>query len=314
MAKTALDAERETLWKLDPDKIVIVGYDTDDGLEHPLVNERLLKMKREGFNRPELIASLMAEGQQQNVVVRKNGQDDAGEDRLECVIGRNRVLAGREVKRLLREAGGDGVFMLRAVLRKNNDVGSLTGAVAAENGVRYDDDMLTKARDAQRLLDMGQSKLDVARKMGMRSVEVLDNHLRVLELSPKMQDAVERGVITATAAATFADMSHEDQDAKIAEAEAAGIIISVPEARRQKKARSAARNGKSSKEVSTRGKGITIGVLRKVADDEKFTDSLGTEAARLLKWVIGEGSHRSVPGLGQALRRVGELDTPEAEE
>jgi ParB/RepB/Spo0J family partition protein len=296
MAKTAFEAQRENLWLLDPDTILIVGYDTNDGIEHPLVNERVLKLKREGFNRPELVDSLVAEGQQQNVVVRKNG------DKIECIVGRNRVLAGREIKKL------HGEFFLRSVQSKNNDVGAITGAIEAENGVRQDDDMLTKARNAQRLLNMGQTKEVIARKMGMRSVEVLDNHLRVLELSPKMQAAVERGVITATAAATFADMAHEEQDAKIEAAEAAGLIISVPEARRQKKARTAVKKGKSTKEVATRGKGVTIGVMRKIADDEEFVSSLPDEAKRMLLWIIGEGSHKSVPGLGQALRRVGELD------
>jgi len=305
MAKTAFDAQRENLWLLDPDKILIVGYDTKDGIEHPLVNERVLKLRREGFDRPELVASLMGEGQQQNVVVRKvmRKVGEKIEETIECVVGRNRVLAGREIKKL----HGD-EFFLRATQTKNNDVGALTGAIEAENSVRQDDDMLTKARNAQRLLNMGQTKEIIARKMGMKSVEVLDNHLRVLELSPNMQAAVERGVITATAAAAFADMPHEDQDAKIAEAEASGIIISVPEARRQKKARSAVKKGKSAKEISTRGKGVTIGVLRKVVDDEAFFLSLSDESRKLLRWVIGEGSHRSVTGLGEALRRVGELE------
>jgi len=302
MAKTAFEAARENLWLLDPDWIIVVGYDTKDGIEHPLVNERVMKLKREGFHRPELVASLAAEGQQQNIVVRKNG------DKTECVVGRNRVLAGRELKKQLAAAGVSNEFLLRSVLRKDNDVGSITGAIEAENGVRQDDDMLTKARNGQRLLNMGQTKEDVARKLGLRSVEVLDNHLRVLELSPNMQAAVERGVITATAAATFADMAHEEQDTKLAEAEAAGIIISVPEARRQKKARSAAKKGKPAKDVATRGKGVAIGVLRKLFDDEEFTGQLDAHAKAMLRWVIGEGSHKSVAGLGDALRRAGELE------
>jgi hypothetical protein len=296
--KTALDAERgETPWKLDPDLITVVGYDTDDGLEHPLVNERVLKMKREGFHRPELVDSLIGEGQLQNVTIRKNGKHKDGSDRLECVIGRNRVLAGREAKKRLAP---EVEFKLRAQLRKDNGQGGLTGAVEAENNVRRDDDMLTKARNAQRLLQFGDSEHDVARKMGM-TIETLRNHLRVLELSPKMQAAVERGVITATAASTFADMSHEEQDEKITSAEEQGIIITVPEARRQRTERKS--GGK--KDVPTRGKGPTIGVLRKVFSDEEFVESLDPAAKAMLRWVIGEGSPRSISGLAAALRRAG---------
>lgn len=306
--RTALDAERgATTFKLDPDQIVIVGYDTNDGAEHPLVNERVLRMKREGFDRPDLVQSLLDEGQLQNIIVRKNGKRSDGSDVVECVVGRNRVLAARQIKRDLEEAGQDAVFYLTATLRKDGK--GLAGAVEAENNVRRDDDMLTKARNAQRLLKQGYSESQAAIKMGM-SLPVLQNHLRVLELSPRMQDAVERGVITATAASTFADLSHEEQDAKILAAEESGLIISVPEARRQKKQRNNARkNGGTKPAASTRGKGIAIGVLRKVYDDEEFQATLDQLPSKaLLRWVIGEGSHKSVPGLAACLRRVGELE------
>jgi len=306
MAKTALDASRENLWLLDPDEIVIVGYDTKDGLEHPLVNERVMKLKREGFSRPGLVASLIAEGQQQNIVVRKNG------DKVECVVGRNRVLAGREVKKQLRAAGDAPSFFLRSVLRKDNDESGLTGAIEAENRIRHDDDMLTSARNARRLLSRGESEEVVARKMGM-TLEVLKNHLRVLELSPKMQGLVEKGLITATAAATYADMSQEEQDAKIAAAIEAGVVISVPEARRQRAERGRVKRGQSKNGPSLRGKGISVSVLRKVHANEEFVGGLDHSARALLAWIIGEDGSwdRKVPGLRKALRDAGVLSDAE---
>lgn len=301
MAKTAFEAERETLWKLDPEHLTIVGIDTDDGLEHPLVNHRVLKLKETGPD-PDMVDSLLTLGQLQPIMVRKNGSF------TEVVLGRNRVLAAREANARLLKADQE-PMVLRCVLRKDNEDAKLTGAIAAENGVRHEDDMLTKAREAQRLIERGKmSKLQIAKSLGMKTVEVLDNHLKLLELNPKMQAAIERGVLTATAAATFTDLTQQEQEQKVEEIEKLGIVLSVPEARRQKKARNAVKKGKVTKEVSTRGKGVAIGVLRKVADDEKFIDDLDQTAKNMLRWIIGEGSHRSVPGLGAALRRAGELD------
>lgn len=306
MAHTALDAPRgATMFKMDPADIIVVGYDTKDGLEHPLVNERVLKMKREGFSRPDLVNSMMADGQLQNCIVRKNGKLDDGSDRIEAIIGRNRILAGREINRLLVEAGQEPTFRINVLLKKEND--GLAGAVEAENNVRRDDDVYTKALNASRLIKLGMSEEAVALKMGM-TPEVLANHLNVLTLSDKMQDAVKRGIITATAAATFSDLSHEEQDKKIADAESAGLVITVPEARRQRKARSNAKKNGGKPAVSTRGKGVAVSVLRKVYEDEEFVGKLDSSAKRLLSWIIGEGSHKSVPGLAEALRRNGELE------
>lgn len=306
MGKTALDAERgATLFKMDPADIIVVGYDTDDGLEHVLVNERVLKMKREGFSRPDLVDSMMTDGQLQNCIVRKNGKHDNGRDRVEAIVGRNRVLAGREINRLLVEAGQEPTFRLNVTLKKEND--GLSGLVEAENNVRRDDDVYTKALNASRLLRLGMDEKKVAQKMGM-TPEVLANHLEVLTLSTKMQEAVKRGIITATAAATFSDLSHEEQDKKIDDAESAGLIITVPEARRQRKARSNARKNGGKPVVSTRGKGVAIGVLRKLFDDEEFVGNADTSAKHLLSWIVGEGSYKSVPGLAAALRRIGEIE------
>jgi hypothetical protein len=59
--------------------------------------------------------------------------------------------------------------------------------------------------------------------------------------------------------------------------------------------------------VSTRGKGVTVGILRKVYADEKFMaepPSLGD----FMRWVIGEVSYKTIPGLAAALRRAGEIE------
>lgn len=298
MAKQAFEAERENLWKLDPDDLTIVGIDSNDGLEHPLVNHRVLKLKKDGYSE-EMVLSIMEHGVLEPIVVRKNGSY------TEVVLGRNRTLAAREANKRLKKAGGEQI-LVRCVLRKDNEDKKLTGAIEAENSIRVNDDAMTKARNALRAIDRGKSKKEVAVDLGV-SVEVLDNLLKLPDLGPAMQKAVEDGFMTWTAATTYNDLSHGEQEKILDDAKKLGIVISVPEARRQKKARKAAKNGKG-KAPSTRGKGISVGVLRKVFDDEEFSGSLDQETKNFIRWVIGEGSHRSVTGLGAALRRVGEID------
>lgn len=299
MGKQAFDSAREQIWLLDPDELSICGIDTDDGLEHPLVNHRVLKMKVDGFDEA-MVRSVMEHGVLEPIVVRKNG------DHVEVVIGRNRTLATREANRRLRASGGEPIC-IRSMLRKDNEGKKLTGAIEAENNVRRGDDPLTKARNALRAIDRGKSRKEVAVDFGV-SVEVLDNLLKLPELSEKMQLAVEQGVITATAAATYSDLSHENQEKILDEAAKLGVVLTVPEARRQKKARSDAKKGDGSKTVAIRGKGVAVGVLRKVAEDEEFVASLGEEARNVLRWVIGDVTHRGVTGLAAALRRCGAID------
>lgn len=294
MAKQAFEAARENLWLLNPDDLIVVGIDTADGLEHPLVNHRVLKMRDEGIDEG-MVLSILEHGVLQAVTVRKNGP------RIEVVLGRHRTLAAREANRRRREAGGPPI-LVRCQQRKDNETAKLSGAIEAENSVRKNDDPLTKARNARREMDMGKSTADVARDLNV-STEVLAHLLKLPELSPRMQVAVETGAITPTAAITYSDLSHEDQEKVLDEAAKLGVVISVPEARRQRKAR---KNGEGAK-VSTRGKGIAISVLRKVYDDGDFVDSLDPGVKAMLRWVIGEGSHRAVAGLGAALRRAGEL-------
>lgn len=311
----AFDASRESLWVFDPNDLIVVGVDTDDGLEHPLVNHRVLQLREmwksgrfdEEFE--ALVKSIMLHGVLEPVVVRKNGA------KAEIVLGRNRTLATREANRRKAEIAPAGEqIKVRGIQRKNNEVKSLTGAVEAENNVRRGDDPLTKARNARRQLDMGVPKGQVAIDMGV-SDAVLDKLLLLPELSPQMQKAVEEGFITPTAAGTYSDMPHEEQDKILDEARRLGIVISVPEARRQRQSRSIQRRTGGKGGVSMRGSAVSASVLRKVYEDEEFQGSLDkVDAKALFRWIIGEGSYRSVPGLSQSLRRVGALKADKGED
>lgn len=293
MAKQAFEASRDNVWKLNPDDLVVVGVDTEDGLNHPMVSHRVIKLKEDGPSE-EMVESIMEFGVLQAIVVRKNGL------KAEVVLGRNRTLAAREANRR-RKALGQEPILIQCILRKDNDPSKMIGSIEAENNVRRGDDPLTRAKNASRALDMGRDRASVARDFGI-SAESLDNLLKLQDLSPKMQSAVEQGHITPTAAVTYNDLSHEEQARVLEEAEKLGVVISVPEARRQRKAR---RSG--GEVVSTRGKGVTIGILRKVYADEKFMDD-APPLKDFMRWVIGEVSYKTIPGLAAALRRAGELE------
>lgn len=294
MAKQAFDASRENAWWLDPAKIVVVGVDTEDGIENPLVSHRVLKLKETGPSE-EMIASIMEHGVLTPITVRKDGLT------IQAVLGRHRTLAAREASRRRLELGGEPI-LIRCIQRKDNEVSKLRGAIEAENHIREDDDPLTKAKNAQMMLDGGRDRRSVARDFGI-SVESLDNSLKLLELSPQMQEAVKQGHIRPTAAATYSDLSHAEQAEVLEKAKELGVVISVPEARRQKKAR---KKG-AGENVSTRGKGVTISVLRKLYEDEEFMNK-APPTKEFLRWVIGEVNHKTISGLTSALRRVGALE------
>lgn len=296
------NVKREQIFWLDPDDLTVVGIDTDDGIEHDLVNHRVEFLKRNGVSQ-QMVDSIKVDGVLQPIVVRKNGE------RTEVMLGRNRTLSAREAnKQAGYERDHEERIHVPCLNRKNNESHSVLGIVETENNVRLDDDAMTRAKNARRLLDRGMTEKAVSIKMGT-TVVGLQNLLKVLELSPVMQKAVEEREVPWSAAITFVDLSHEDQAAKLEEARTRGITISTPEARRMRKARGVAKkNGKAKADgQSMRGKGVAVGTLRKLAEDEWF-DGLDSQMKHLFKWAIGEGSHRSVKGLPDALRRIGEIE------
>lgn len=288
MAKTALPgAKRLNAFAMPADELTIVGLDTDEGPEHPLYDERIKMPLDEG-----LVRNIRKFGVLETVTVRKNGE------RVEVVAGRQRVRATREANRRNSEEGLQPILVPVFVKRPRSD-GDALGVMISENENRQDDDPLTRAAKASRLLDFGATEEDVAIAFGI-SRQTVRNLLALMELSDKVKKAVSQRQISATAAIELRDLTHTDQNAKLAEMLDVGAT-STSEARRQRQAR---QNGAS---ATPRAKRPGIKTLRKVADDEEFVSGLSADARAILQWVLGDdNAARRVKGLTSVLKEESE--------
>lgn len=128
----------------------------------------------------ELRDSIRQHGILQPVVLRPVG------DRFELVAGERRLRAARMA----------GLDRVPAVVRGDLGDHQMLELALVENVQRRDLDALERARGYQRMMEaLGLTQAQVADKVGLRRSTVA-NHLRLLELPPKAQEAIAEGLIT----------------------------------------------------------------------------------------------------------------------
>jgi ParB family chromosome partitioning protein len=282
--RAALDGTRLNAFAMDPNDLVVVGHDTQDGPEHPLYDERVKLPLDEA-----MVLNIQALGVIESVTVRKNGPVP------EVVAGRRRVLHAREASKRNVAKGESAILVPTRVLRAED---SHAFAIAiAENELRRGDDPITRARKAARLMRMGMAEKDLSIVFGITTQQVR-NLLSVLDLDPKVQKAIEAEKLPFTAAIQLTDLTREDQVAKMQAMLESGAV-GVVEARRQRQARNAGKDGAE----GTRGKRPGTAVIRKIAENEEFMGSLSDDARHLLHWILGDESHaKKVKGLTALLK------------
>lgn len=284
--RQALDGKRLNAFAMDPADLTIIGLDTKDGPEHPLYDERIHLPIDEA-----MVANIRAFGVIEPITVRKNGPA------VEVVAGRQRVRHARLAsERNVAEGLGPILVPCQSPM-KATDIHAF-GVMVSENTFRRDDDPMTRAKKASRMMALGATEADVAKTFGISKAQVR-NLLSLLDLAPKVQKAVEAEKVPFTAAIQLADLPREAQVAKLDEMIASGAV-SVGEAKRQRQARAAGADA----EPRTKRPGLST--LRKVAEHEEFTASLSDDAKALLQWVIGnESAANRVKGLTAALKAIG---------
>jgi hypothetical protein len=265
MGKQAMEGSRFNGFFVDPTKMVIVGLDTEDGPEHPLYDERVKKAID-----PSMVANVKTFGVETPIMVTKKG------DQILVVAGRQRVRWARAANEELVKEGVTDLIEVPAVLHKGDDV-SLFGKMVTENEAREDDDILTKAEKAKRMLAMkkvagGDVTIEeVANRFGVTD-RAIRQWLAILELSPKVKKAVKDGRLTATAASKLQGKSVEEQEADLDE------LIAEADATGKKKV--------STSKVNKKAKGTGNGPSRKllIAMSEVAPHPYCT----LLGWILGE--------------------------
>lgn len=280
MTKTALAAKRLNAFAMDPEDLLIIGLDTKDGPTHPLYDERVNLPLSEA-----LTANIKTYGVIEPVVVRKV------DDVPQVVDGRQRVRAAREANRLLKKAGLE-PLLVPVILRRGSDDGML-GVMISANENRSDDLLGTKLKKLERFFAHGKDEEQAAIAFGV-TPQTIKNWLVLMEASPQLRKLVELGQLSATAAVKIAGMAIDDQSDAIEEIKKGG----KPTVERAKQI---------AKKKKTKGD-VTTPPSRKILKRLLKRKDFDGDTGRVLRWVIGEGSSRNIPGLSTAvLREVGYL-------
>ena len=187
MAKQALEGSRLNAFGMDPNELVIVGLDTEDGVEHPLYDERV-KLKLD----EALVRNIMFHGVIEPVTVTKDG-----DGRPLVVVGRQRVRCAREANKRL-EAEGKASIVVPVMVRRGEQT-SMFGVMVSENECRQGDLPLTTARKAAKFMQMGRTETEACVAFGV-SKQTMGAWIRLLELEPALLKAVERNEISASQA------------------------------------------------------------------------------------------------------------------
>lgn len=146
--KQAVDAPRQSVFLIEPEKLKLIGLDTEDGPEHCLYDETVKDPPDD-----DLALSLGEFGQRQTIVVRKNGE------RVEVVSGRTRTKAAR----LWNARHPDAPIKLACMFVKGASQRELLAMMIVENEHRRNKPEIVRAKQAARLYLMEPDRHYVAR-------------------------------------------------------------------------------------------------------------------------------------------------------
>lgn len=200
--KQALPFKRGNTFYANPEDIFIPGV--DDGEEHFLTDED----RRKRRPNPRMVKNMMIFGNIQPVIVAKEG------DRVICVAGQRRLLAAREANVQLQAEGKEPISV--EVKVKRGTPADLYGVYLSENEHRQGESVLSKARKAEKLREMGRVDEEIEVVFDVTS-QTLRNWNVLLELDHRVQQMVDDGLLSADAAVGLRKLSHNDQYAKAQE-------------------------------------------------------------------------------------------------
>jgi ParB family chromosome partitioning protein len=181
---------------VEPEDVVIIGLDTDDDDRHPLYDNRIHIPIDES-----LVRNILVYGVLEPVLVRLEG------GRPVCVDGRQRTRCAREAKKR-QEAAGE--FTVKVPVRRmTGDDGRMAGIMIAAQ-LRQDDDILTRAQKAAKLLSTRGDLDEVAIAFG-RTREAVQGWFKLLEADPVIHKAIRDRKLSASAAVEMSRLPREEQ-------------------------------------------------------------------------------------------------------
>lgn len=300
MAKVAFNAvARGNTLGLRPEDCILVGFDTEDGPEHPLYSPTVHEDVHE-----ELVDSLEDLDQLQPIGVCNYNNDD----RPFVRFGRKRVKAMRALNKRLVAKGEEPRLIYGVNAARGTQESDHTLAILAENNLRFQDSPLTKATVAAHFLknrNDTQHRRRVAIALGMR-LQDLDNLLRLVE-SPELKEAVENKEMSVNAAVHLTALPRDEQKAIVETSRQTGKRVTTDEARevatKARRTKKTAAKGGATDDIVVRPSMSSLKkILRAAApmSDEKIP----IDAFRMLQFVLGETSPRNVKGLSTIITKI----------
>jgi ParB family chromosome partitioning protein len=278
--KTAFDAKRLNAFSMSPDDIVIIGVDTDDTVSHPLWDARAFLPLDEA-----MVRNIMTYGVIEPITIMKDGE------RAVVVDGRRRVLHAREAKRR-QEAAGEVTVLVPAMQKRGSD-GRLFGIARSANAHRQQDDLLTNAANAQRMLDMGEDEESIGVTFGVE-VQTVKIWLKLLDLDTSVKTAVKAGEMSASAASRLASLPRDEQRKTLEDLRAKGELTTKHTTAVVK----AKKNG--STKTAAPGKRVLHKLIEGATEHE-----LDPNFVLGLRFAMGDLNPMQVKGLTAALRALG---------
>lgn len=266
----ALDEPRgPAMFLMYPEDIRVVGGgrpgDPPADPTHPMFDERAVKCAQRSAPlwSNDMVLDIAENGVRVPVTVAK---DERNHDEPTANAGRRRVLHATEANKI-RVARGQERLRVKVIVEKG-DAKTLFLMARRENAHRVQDDVLQRARNAQRAIEQfGALAPEVAASEGVNQKTVKE-WLKLLELAPEAQEAIDLGKIAPTAALELLkDVPRKEQGAKLKEALAKGDVsveASRAKAKGDKKKREAEASGANPDDVDTGEKPPAKGTLRRL--------------------------------------------------
>jgi len=253
MGKQVIDAPRCSFFLKNPEELSLIEDPMD-----PLYDKKRLELP---LSEP-MIRNIMVNGVIQPIKVRKNG------DKVEVVIGRQRVKNAREANIRLAKEGAPTIKIKCEVYRGETDA-KVYSVMVSENEHRTDDDLIEKASKVQKMLNLGASSEEICVAFGIGQ-QTIKNWLKLLDLSAPVKTAVKSGQVSASAALELAELPRDEQAKKLEELKDSGKVTGERIRRAVQK-----NDGKVHRRVKSRK-----------AIEAKMKESKG-EYLAALKWVLG---------------------------
>lgn len=284
MSKQAVEGKRLNMFGVKATDTTVI-----EDPSHPLFDS-------EGNDYPideAMVQSIMRSGVRFPAIVWKDGED------LLIIDGRQRRKNTIEANGRIVEAGkGEDEILLPVVLFRGT-IEEAAQLMEELNELRRENSPLVRARRFQRMIDRGRTPDEIAALLG-KSIATINNAIKLLDCSAKVQRLVESGEMTQGDALKLTGLPRAAQDEKVEEAKVTAAAIAAeegadgeetaPEASHDTKKRAPRVSGPK----RTASGAVSKGTLRKIYErasqpaNEEFENALTDGERLILGWALGK--------------------------